>query len=629
MNILSVVFLLSFLSQICFGQSAPYLREFQKIPCPTQRAIDLYVEEFNIADSFSNFSCDDQDPRTFLLKSLSVLHKMNFAPPEKWGTEAQEIFKDLKSYLKKHIKKMKFSTDTSTSTVVSSNPGSGEMQLTARIKELSVIEFISMLVHEVRHLHAPHRGHSMCTAGDMPGTESACDELLTTEFSKLASYNFEVMFLSGLSMYNKNIDSSQKAFAGQKALALIASRFNNFKNNTAFYHDVLFALDSHNKVQIWHPYVRNWVTLDIQISNDTIEKIESANEAFSISIFTKKGRFYVWNLFKGLRLHPSSRSDNEFIQGAQQVVLSDFQNDTFMTVISNGRIKAMMYDQNTNQRILRELPLYELDDFKKSRFTDIFYGIFNEVLVLTENGNLLRLRRSAQSPHLMKIAELDEHGPWISGTGGLLYEDMLLVNKNGELYRFSVKNKQDISSLTESEFESESYLSKKVILPFDLKIKKYRQGSFGDYVLDTFGQVHFYSREKKSLKTFESQKLKDFTVLKTIVPMGALSQITNQSNREFVKNCQIVDTMWDPILYRGMGLTQNGELIFSDLSGGCLRAPQIKDVSASVIGFINSSQFDERILVNIKSNGANFRSNPQLVLKNKRGEIGLKYSPEP
>lgn len=607
------------------SSSTPNLSEFQKIPCPSATRVQELFKTFNLEFSLKGYSCDAQDSRTYLLKTLDSLSRMNFIPPKAWGDEAHHIFTNISGYLSKHINKITLSTDPESSTVVGTNPAAGLVELTPRIRELSLIEAVSMLVHETRHIQFPTLGHTRCSAGDMPAVEAACDDSFTDEYSRMASYNFEVAFLAGLSMGGTQLTTAERAFAAQYALNLIATRFNNFRNNSAFFHDVLVVLTHSSKLQIWHPYLEKWISLPINLKDDKVIRIEEADDAFSLFLFTEKGKFYSWNLFKGMKSISRFFTKNDFIVDGRRTTVAALKNDIVTTYISNGQLKIIAYEPDETGSRSQLYPFNHARDAQLYKFQKLFFGFYNELFLLSDSQRLLRVNRQLTGPNLIEIPALNSLEPWVYGTGGILFDKMYFVNEAGNLYRLWIRNKQDLPMLTENENAPESYELQQISIPVTNGIRKYKQGSFGDYFLGRDGLVTFKSLQTPTLKTLTDQAVLDFAVLKTVVPVGEYKALLNQNTAELQATCKVLESQWDPILYRGMGKTENGELVFSDFEGVCHKTALSTPLRWSTVEFQSHSKFDERILEDFTNDGANYRSVPVILfLDNHRRELARK-----
>jgi hypothetical protein len=182
----------------------------QNLQCPTSAQIEKFHIEYNLEVSKLNFSCAVNDPRAHLYKSLATLDRGSYKASASWGPAFGATAQNVKSYIQKYVKKISLSDKAQTSTVVNSYPSEKWIEFTDRILELNPVEMIGMLVHEVRHLEAPNRGHVRCGPGDMPGTSAACDEILMSEYKNMSSYNLEAYYSAGLAMFNDRFNESEK-----------------------------------------------------------------------------------------------------------------------------------------------------------------------------------------------------------------------------------------------------------------------------------------------------------------------------------------------------------------------------------------------------------------------------------
>ncbi|MFN9065883.1 MAG: hypothetical protein ACK5V3_01555 [Bdellovibrionales bacterium] len=592
------------------SQSAIEL-SFQKIPCPTEKEVSQLIKDYNITISFDNFNCDHRDLRTALVKSLSQISNMNSIVPSSWGNELQLRLKDIKSYIKQYVRVIKVDPNLSNSTVVSAYPADQVMELTHRIRELYLIELISMLFHEMRHMESANKIHVRCGAGDMRGVEAACDEIFTlNQYDQMGSYNTEVLFLAALALYNQQISDEEKSLAAYLALKILGTRFNNFRDNTAVFQDVIVGLDNLGHIQIWHPFLKAWIKVPIEVGGDPILRIEPHPDAFSLSIFFDSGAFRVWNLREGLRETPAAYRDLR-VQDADRVIVPSLNNDVHTSLIVNGQFNIVTYPTSIKQAEVKKYPFLSPQVASQYHFERLIFGLFTETFLLTKEGKLVRTNRSTAANDLIEVDELNRLGPWLSGSVGVVFEDIYFINKAGELFQLIIKNKKDISFLVENEFEPESYQLQKIYHPIPAPLMKYAQGAQGEYFLSQAGNLFLKNYTENKAVEFGNKKFKDFAIIKTVIPLGFLENLLKQKNEAFSIRCGVKNVSWDPLLYKGMGFNETNELVFSDFQNQCLRS----GMKGTSFKFVNSSQFGERHSIPMTSNGINFKSNPKLEVR--------------
>lgn len=594
--------------------------------CPTAAEIEKFHQEYNLQVSKIGFTCAADDPRAHLYKALATIDRGSYKPSAAWDAEFAATSQNIKSYIRKYVKKISLSDKAQTSTVVNSYPSESWIEFTDRILELNPIEMMSMLVHEVRHIEAPHRVHSRCGPGDMPGTEGACDEILMAEYKNMSSYNLEAYYLAGLAMFSQKLNEDEKKSAAQIALKLIAGRFNNFKDNTVYFHDVVFRLTSEHKLQVWHTYLKQWLSVPLDIGKDQIERIETANDVFNVALFTAQGKFYTYSLFDGLKPYSKSLAEHR-ISDASRIVVPNANDDSYMSVLVDGKAKIMGFKNKLGVRPLLEYPFVEAGVANNYKFKKIIYGNFNEVLWLDERGRLFRKTQSkGQVPDLVSVSELDAKGPWRQGVAGLVYEDLFLVNEKGEIFNFQVKNKKTPSYLLEDEIQPERYELKPLSEWKAVQVRKFMQGSFGDYILNAKGEIvlkrHDAAKTESLASAGGTAPAVDFAVIKTLIPSGLISDLLQVPLAEFKAKCALVKAAWDPVLYKGMGINKNGNLVFADASGECRTLESVSGVSA--FKFVNISKRTEKTFTDMLKNGINYYSDVELAVTAKAGNLRIK-----
>ncbi len=594
------------------------------VECPSPEEIEKFQSEYNLEISKENFSCANNDARTQLYKTLVAIDRGSYKVPTHWGPEFAGMAVNIKNYIQKYVKKISLSDQAQTSTVVNSYPSEKWIEFTDRILELNPVEMLAMLVHEVRHIEAPQRGHVLCGPGDMPGTSAACDEILMSDYKNMSSYNIEAYYSAGLAMFNNQFNESEKNIAAQSALKLMASRFNNFKDNTAYFHDVIYKLTDDRELQVWHTYLKKWMPIQIRLSvGDRIDHIETANDAFKISIFTEQGRFLTYSPIEGSKVYSESLTGAQ-VSDATRVVVPNSGNDNYMAVVVSGKAKLLSFKNKLGLRQLVDYPFVKSDAAEAYKFKKIIYGFFNEVFFMDENGNLFRKSQEKnQIPDLFTVDVLDAQGPWLAGTAGLTFEDLFFTNQKGQLFQLAIKNKRSPEYLLEDEFKPEYFELKRVDQWMDVPVKKFIQGAFGDYVLNSHGEIllkrHSGSTGSRRIEKFASaDKVRDFTVMKMLVPTGLIAGLFDLPLTDFKAKCHLVKASLDPILYKGMGLNSDGHLVFLDTAGNCA-VYESADVFTDY-KFMNVSTLTEKTYTDFLKNGMNFMSDVvlEIVTKSKR-----------
>lgn len=592
------------------------------LTCPSSAQIEMFHQEYNLQISRDHFSCAVDDPRAHFYKALATLDRANYKPSADWGLEFSKTTEDILKYIQKYVKKISILDQTQTSTVVNSYPSEHWIEFTDRILELNPIEMISMLVHEVRHIEAPHRVHIRCGPGDMPGTEGACDEILMPYFKDMSSYNFEAYYLAGLSLFSQLLSEEEKATAAETALKLMASRFNNFKDNTVYFHDVVFKLNPDHKLQVWHPYLKQWLIVPTDLGDDRIERIEAANDAFKISVFTQRGKFFTYSLFEGLKPYSESLEGLK-VTDATRIVVPNANNDNYMSLLVDGQIKLLLFKDKNGRHQLLDYPFVDTQIKSRFKFERTIYGNFNEVLWLDSEGKLYRKTPEAsQTPDLISMDVIDKAGPWKQGGPGLVYEDLYLVNQLGKVYQLQVKNKKTPSYLQDDELQAERYELNPLLMWDRQHVIKFLQGSFGDYILNNRGQIILKRSDSINIENLNTEPAIDFAITKTVIPTGIISDLLKQPVSKFKAKCSLTQAGWDPVFYKGMGVNKSGQLVFAGVNSECLALTSVKDVTG--YEFQNVSKRNEKTYKDILKNGINFLSDVELKVKTMSSPVRMK-----
>ena len=154
-------------------------------------------------------------------------------------------------------------------------------------------------------------------------------------------------------------------------------------------------------------------------------------------------------------------------------------------------------------------------------------------------------------------------------------------------------------------------------------MRKFIQGSFGDYVLSAKGEIFLKRHDVGSCEVLPSSGSSlDFAVMKTLIPSGLIFGLLEVPQAAFKAKCDLIKTRWDPILYKGMGINKKAQLVFAGVNGECRTLESVQDVTA--FKFVNVSKRTEKTFTDMLKNGINYYSDVELNVTTKSTNLRIK-----
>jgi hypothetical protein len=175
----------------------------------------------------------------------------------------------------------------------------------------------------------------------------------------------------------------------------------------------------------------------------------------------------------------------------------------------------------------------------------------------------------------MKPVELQSAVGWQSGTGGVIFDSLFLVDRNGSLQQAKVTH--TLSADGDDDRDNRSYSLEPLQFTSRLKLKKFAQGLKVQAAAGMSGEVFLWTKDGRPARRSLSVPVQDIAVIQEVETREALGRTDGVDQvrlRKFALACGIADPDLrpDPWLGRGLGFNSARELVIAgDHEGECVR----------------------------------------------------------
>lgn len=538
---------------------------YSRLPCPTESEFIIWSAELKLSPLEGpsvDLQCDEQ-PRAKLAKIFKLMRDLKFSLPQRWPSQLQADITNTFEYLKNNTTKLALDLNQRNS-IAYNKVADKEIFLGGIFFTQDPLDGIGTLFHEARHSSSDDPGHTICSAGNIPKTKGGCDQKFSTG-SDAGAYSYNTLFELAVAFFARDISEVDREQMLAKALVNIGARFNQIPSMLARKVDFLIVLSEKNEIHLVHPflfYAHKLSGLVFETPDELPVRLEFSPAENGVFIFTNKKRLWVWSPLKGLtRFKKELISLDEKVYDISRTRIPGVDDPKFVLRLENQKLvyidrdpqdsKEKMYDfkfigrpmQNGNPLIHR-----------------LFMASGDETVFLAEDGKMYLAPHYGNDPIFVHDPLFDQGTPWVNGTGGVTYDDMYLLNREGKLYSASYAYDETIEeglvkifTLQPSQFAPE------------ISLKKYSQGLRVEMGLnfDHQIQVKKYGEDQLKKLQFPFQVI-DF-VLAQNSDFGSFVTGTSPSQGLFRKKCQIVREIPDPWLQAGMGYNASGQLIIGTL----------------------------------------------------------------
>ncbi|MEN0057606.1 MAG: hypothetical protein AAGB31_02130, partial [Bdellovibrio sp.] len=508
-------------------------------------------------------------------------------PDDQW--KFPQIYSDLKdgfNYLQKNSSSINFNKNTLTA--VAQNISS-DITLTGIFFTQAPLDALSTLIHEARHSHADAEPHVVCRIGNSPLTYGGCDSSFSLSSQTAGAYSYDILYQSILVLLSTQLSQGDKEFLSSSIAITLAGRFNTTPVTFANRYDLILVMMEKGELALLHPFTSALLPLDLPFpdASEKTQRLEFSTQNGGALLFTNKGRVWTWSLTEGLApLYPNSLPPDLKIKEGARIVLPLAETRSRFAILSDDhKLSYIAYAPQENglsPMLLKDFLLSEpLPDIER-----FFMGLRGESYFITSDGQLLRGGISGtDTTSFVQQPALQHPQGWQSGTGGLVYEELYLISRNGVLYEVTSEMTEvdDYNSVVQYHLSPSSFR-----VPG--KAIKYLQGFHIHAQLNTVGDLYAQdyatsSRNKNS--HLLARKISDFVIMQAVQLSEDLSNQPPQLSP--TNSCHLRQSVQDPWLRQKIGLRADGKLVFS-YAQSCLLGPSFKEIQKISLSTPQASQ---------------------------------------
>jgi hypothetical protein len=538
------------------GGASPINVSYDHLPCLSDSTFSLWSKKLNIPDLEKPHCEDPVWGKVSRLISLSERIRPDFPPG--FAPSLQQDLRDPFWYLHKHSQRLGVDLNQMTSVAYNrAEEGGRSVYLGGMFLDDHPLDALSTVIHEARHSLPSDPGHTVCTLGNIPRTRGGCDYEFSLDSSTAGAYSFGVAYQAGLALYGRSLGREDRERLALNALAELSTRFNNLPLSLAERFDLLAILNSDGQISWVHPFFSEplpgpkaaaeddpWERLDFLVMN---------NGAIA---YGKKGTI--------TGVLPNKAPERAFAQWIQEPVLAwsrvlvpfdDYSYNTFY--LRKGDLKILRYFPEVRQRKLAPFPNPFGDSVGAAIPVSLrfFTGLVDETYYLDEDGRVALSRKFGNERPWRYLPELQGTHPWREGHGGVLSDQLFLVDSEGAVFRGGVLFGEGGADGSEPEIQLTLTSGD---MPFVGPVKKLVEGLHGRAMLMKDGSVSLFSFEDELVRQLEfNEPILDVTLVRPHLSKAVLSTSPDQSLAE---SCGLLRTALDPWTGGVLGLYANGSL---------------------------------------------------------------------
>lgn len=544
--------------------------DYESLPCPTEAEFQTWAKELKliIPEGPSLDESCENNFRSQLGKIFKLMKALEFDLPARWPLPIRNAIQDSYGFLRDHTSKLTLDLNQQGS-IAYNIVSKKEIYLGGSFfRSHTPLEGVGILLHEGRHSSEQDPGHVHCDAGNIPKTQGGCDEKFSLG-TDAGAYSYNTIFELAVAFYGKRITAADRELSLTKSLVNLGARFNQVPPFLARKVDILAVMSEQNEIFLVHPFL--FLTHPLQIkfpeSDERPERIEFFTGNNGILIFSNKKRLWTWSPLTGLKEFSAKAVDRSLaVHDMSRMPVPNADNPRPLLRFDNQELKFLNWDIPTSEERLFEYRYVGRERPEgKPKIRRMFMGSTNEAMFIDESGILFLAPHYGNEDQFVKKGELNNHGPWVFGNGGVTYDDLYLLNSEGKLH-FATwafdENSEGMDKIFKVEPSDFAPNAKKL---------KYAQGLQVEMVLDENGELHVRKYSDKSSRVIKfPSKVKDF-VLGQNAEFGSFITNSTLPSRSFRKSCEVVQEIPDPWLGTGIGYDASGQLVmgFSDPAKPC------------------------------------------------------------
>ncbi|MFV8250814.1 hypothetical protein [Bdellovibrio bacteriovorus] len=417
------------------SESVSSVNVIENLSCPSEEKYHELARKVSLVIPEGTDACDDSY-RAKLGKILLLMDQLRIEAPPDWLPGFQHDLGDLLGYVAKNSRKLNLDLNQ-TGSIAYNMSSEQSIYLGGYFFGSEPLEAISTLIHEARHSVRYSPKHVQCRGGDIPFSTGGCDAKFDTTEQDAGAYSYEVLLQAGLALYGKGLSPADREYMMSSALTVLVSRFNELPAEVSQKTDVLMALGRRGQVYVVDATAKTFTPVETKLrsAGEKILRLAFNPRNSGLILFSNKGHIYSWSFREGFKdYNPELIGPDLPVWDAARITIPGEFNRTRHTFKTDGGVYKV-------SKLLPGKMKFELVDMipakdiaKYPAFESYFLAQYGDSVFLSTEGDAWLLAHDAYLSDWFKKPEgLQDSRGWQQGTGGVLYEDLFLLTRTGEL----------------------------------------------------------------------------------------------------------------------------------------------------------------------------------------------------
>ncbi|AFY01070.1 Hypothetical protein Bdt_1372 [Bdellovibrio bacteriovorus str. Tiberius] len=416
------------------SESVPSVNVIENLACPSEEKYHEMARKVSLVIPEGSEACDDSY-RAKLGKILLLMDQLRIEAPADWLPSFQHDLGDLLGYVAKNSRRLNLDLNQ-TGSIAYNMSSEQSIYLGGYFFGSEPLEAISTLIHEARHSVSYSPRHVQCRGGDIPFSTGGCDARFGTTEKDAGAYSYEVLLQAGLAMYGKGLSPADKEFMMSSALTVLASRFNELPVEVSQKTDVLLALGRQGQVYVVDATAKSFKPIEMKLrsAGEKIQRLGFSPRNSGLILFSDKAHVYSWSIREGFKDYNPELIADMPVWDAARITIPGEINRTRHTFKTDGGIYKVskLLAGKMKFELVDMIPAKDMTNYPA--FESYFLAQYGDSVFLGADGGAWLLAHDTFSSDWFKKPEgLQDSRGWQQGTGGVLYEDLFLLTRTGEL----------------------------------------------------------------------------------------------------------------------------------------------------------------------------------------------------
>ena len=530
---------------------------YGNLPCPSESEFLTLMKRINFKEpeKLEGELCDSNSIKGKLGKLIKYISTLNIQLPKNWKGGAKDALSNPLDYISKMNSQISINPS---SPWVAYNIDRGKVYLAPFFFNFPPLTALTILIHESRHSSSMARNHVKCRTGKKAHLEIACDQWFRTD-QFAGAYAYELSFSLGMAIYADELSQADRNYLISTGIMTMINSFVHVRTDLGLPFDTVIVLGEDNNLYYIHPILKKSIILLDGSKWKEIAKIKFNRSSNGLFLIMKNGQ-----LIESKNSFYNNKNLYDRIQTgifAQDIEILTIRVDTE----KSKRSSYFLIDDHQNIWIKRLIDSgWRLLMSNKINITQLIHSDQNTGYVLTKDGELKYLRSQFTTDLVLSNFQDPRSQGWLHVYGGIFYENIFGVNKDGELfYRY-------INKIWRSNFQVANSIV--YLESTNFKMQMNREGVI---FIKRYGEddILKYDISKEGIG------VRDVAYSRSFLPNEEVYDVIPEIPEYIRKACDLsVKKGLDPWTNMAMGINSQHKLVFQTSEKNCESLDLEKDV---------------------------------------------------